>query len=246
MRRMLLLVGILFSILATAQEDYNKKDSQGRKQGVWKAVYEDAKAFRYVGQFKDDIPYGKFVYYYKTGAVQAVVVFSDNGKTTRSKMYHESGYMMAQGKYINEAKDSLWVYYDDRGYLSYQESYKGGKLNGQKVYYYAPLDGKYIVSRYEYYKNDVLDGEFVEFHENTQKKAEGNYKNGNLHGNVTHYYQNGKIMKVLKFKYAVQHGPQAFYNKTGEQIGIVWYWEGTRAETPEEEAIFKKRWEDSK
>ena len=247
MNRLLLAIGILFAFTAVAQQEkWNQTDSQGRKQGPWKAAYEDVKMYRYKGQFKDDVPYGKFVYYYKSGAVQAVVHFFEKGTLTRSKMYHESGYMMAQGKYINQKKDSLWLYYDDRGYLSYQEWYKKGKLDGQKVYYYAPTGGKYKVSRYEYYKNGVLDGEFVEYHENTQIKVKGQYKDGNFYGNVTHYYQNGKIQKLLKYKHAVKHGPQTFYNEKGEQIGIVWYWNGRKAEDKKEEARFQQLWNDSK
>ncbi|MBD3636406.1 MAG: hypothetical protein HUJ25_03615 [Crocinitomicaceae bacterium] len=247
MNRFLILLICIFSLSAFAQEqDYNKTDSQGRKQGKWRQAYEDAQMYRYVGQFKDDVPYGKFVYYYKSGAVQAVVNFSEKGRVTRSKIYHESGYMMAQGKYINQKKDSIWVYYDDRGYLSYQETYENGELNGQKVYYYAPIEGKYRVSRYEYYRNGVLHGEFVEYHENTNIKTKGQYRDGNLHGTVTHYYQNGKVKKVIKYKYAVKHGPSAFYNSKGEQIGIKWYWEGVLAETPQAEKIFQDRWEKSK
>lgn len=243
MNRIITVFILLFSIVAFGQQDYNKTDSQGRKQGKWKQAYENVKMYRYVGQFKDDYPVGKFVYYYETGEVQAVVHFSEKGTVTRSKMYHISGYMMAQGKYVNEKKDSTWVYYDDRGYIAYQESYKNGALNGQKVYFYAPRDGKYYVSRYEYYKNGVLDGEFVEYHENTKVKIQGQYKDGNLHGTIKHYYPNGKPKKVLKYKHAVKHGPQAFYNQKGEQIGVKWYWMGRVADTPEKEAEIKAKWE---
>jgi antitoxin component YwqK of YwqJK toxin-antitoxin module len=246
MNRLLVIFILLISAVSFSQTDVNQKDSQGRKQGKWKQAYKDVKAYRYVGQFKDDIPVGKFVYYFENGNVQAVVHFFNKGTVTRSKMYHDSGYMMAQGKYINQKKDSLWVYYDDRGYLSYQETFKGGKKNGQSVYFYAPRDGKYYVSRYEYYKNDVLHGEFKEYHENSKLKAKGQYRDGNLHGTVTHYYQNGKIKKVLKYKYAVEHGPWVFYDKKATQIGIKWYWEGVLAETPEAEQKFKALWDKSK
>ncbi|UKN01406.1 hypothetical protein K6119_16895 [Paracrocinitomix mangrovi] len=245
MGRLLILISILITTVGFAQQPqqkYNQTDAQGRKQGVWKKAYDNTQVFRYVGQFKNDIPVGEFTYYYESGEVQAKIVFSDNGKTTRSKMYHESGYLMALGKYVNEQKDSIWVYFDDKGRISYQETYKNDKLNGQKVYFYAPKDGQYPVSRYEYYKDGVLDGEFKEFHQNMQIKAKGQYKDGNLHGAIVYYYSNGKIMKTCNYKYAVKHGPWAFYNESGQLVGTKMYWEGKLMEgkqVDEKMAIWK-------
>ena len=244
MNRLLIILSIVLSVTTFAQE-INKKDAAGKKQGVWKKGYTNVKVYKYVGQFKDDIPFGKFVYYYESGAVEAVVNFSNKGTVTRSQMYHNSGYMMARGKYLNKLKDSVWVYYDDRGYVSYQETYKGGKLNGQKVYFYAPRDNKLHVARYEYYKNDVLHGEFKEYHANTKEKTKGIYKNGNLHGIVTHFHPDGKIKKVAHYKYAVKHGNWAFYNEKGALIGTKMFWEGHLMEGAQGEAK-KKLWEEQR
>ena len=226
LKTILTLTAALFCLQLSAQEKINQKDSQGRKQGTWKKAYEDAKAFKYVGQFKDDKPIGKFIYYRKNGSVEAVIIFSENGKVGRSTMYHNSGYVMAKGKYINQQKDSIWLYFDDRGYISYQEKYANGKQNGQSVYYYQPRDGKLPVARYEYYKNGVLDGEFKEYHENMNLKTEGNYKDGNLHGMVKHYHGNGKLKKIARYKYAVRHGFWIFYDESGKKVGDKLYWEG--------------------
>ncbi|MCB9224842.1 MAG: hypothetical protein H6582_11730 [Crocinitomicaceae bacterium] len=249
MNRLFFLFALFFVFAVSAQdqpvEKINQKDGQGRKQGVWKQAYPNVKVFRYVGQFKDDIPYGKFVYYYESGAVQAVVNFSGNGHTTRSEMYHNSGYMMAKGKYIDQKKDSIWVYYDDRGIISYQENYKNGVLEGQKVYFYAPVDGKLPVARYEYYRNGVLHGEYKEFHENNKVKEEGKYKDGNLDGYVRNYHRNGRLMKLKYYEHGVQHGPWFFYDESGEQVGTKWYWEGRllkkEAEIQEKKAIWDKQ-----
>jgi antitoxin component YwqK of YwqJK toxin-antitoxin module len=238
MNRFIILLALLFSFTAVAQDQptqkVNQKDSQGRKQGVWKKAYPNVKVFRYVGQFKDDVPYGKFIYYYETGTVQAVVQFSNNGKTTRSLMYHHSGYLMARGKYINQKKDSTWVYFDDRGIISYQENYENGELDGQKVYFYEPKDNKLRVAKYEYYRNGVLHGEFKEYHENAKLKAEGKYKDGNLDGIIKYYHGNGRIRKVSRFEHAVKHGPWVFYDEKGQSVGTKWYWDGR---------LLKKEWE---
>ena len=232
----------LISLSVIAQSEINQTDSQGRKQGVWKKPYEQSKVFRYVGQFKDDVPYGKFIYYYETGEVEAVVHFFEKGKVTRSQLYHRSGYMMAKGKYVNQQKDSIWVYYDDRGLISYQETYKGGKLNGQKVYFYQPRDNKLYIARYEYYRDGILHGEFKEFHQNTEVKAEGRYVDGNLDGKVMYYHPNGRIKKILHYKHAVQHGLNSFYNEKGELVGTTMYWNGRLVEDKDEAEEKKKIW----
>ena len=53
----------------------NKKDSQGRKQGEWKKAYKDVQVYQYIGQFKNDKPYGEFTYFYKSGNVIGYALF---------------------------------------------------------------------------------------------------------------------------------------------------------------------------
>jgi antitoxin component YwqK of YwqJK toxin-antitoxin module len=226
LKSLLILFTLLLTVPAISQADINKTDSQGRKQGIWKKGYPNVKAFKYTGQFKDDKPYGKFMYYRENGTCEAIIDFADNGKTGRSKMFHNSGYLMAMGKYINQKKDSIWLYFDDRGTISYQEKYLGGLLNGQTVYYYEPKEGKLPVARYEYYEDDILNGEFREYHENMKLKAEGNYLDGNLHGKIKYYHGNGKLQKICRYKHAVKHGFWIFYNEEGKQVGDKLYWEG--------------------
>lgn len=209
-------------------QQVNQVDSQGRKQGTWKKAYDNSAVYKYVGQFKDDKPIGKFVYYYETGEVEAVVNFMDDGVSAYSQMYHESGYMMARGKYINQLKDSTWIYFDDRGIVSYQEDYKNGKLDGLKIIYYEPSDGKYLVARYYNYREGLLHGEFKTYHPNTQLASEGTYDNGNLNGDVKYYYPNGNLMRLERWKYAVKHGYWIFYGEDGKQVGYKLYWEGVQ------------------
>lgn len=207
----------------------NKKDSQGRKQGVWKKAYRDVQVYQYVGQFKNDKPYGEFTYYYKSGNVQSKIKFLNGGTTAYNKMYHESsGRLMAQGKYVNQQKDSLWLYYDNVGNLKSQETFVNGKLEGQSVTYYEPQGGKYVVAKYEYYKNGVRDGQFKEYHPNTQLKSEGTYKDGNRNGMVKNFYPSGKIRSVERYKFAVKHGWWIFYGKDGRQVGKELFWEGKK------------------
>jgi len=215
----------------------NQKDAQGRKQGVWKKPYPSSAAFIYVGQFKDDKPLGQFTYFYESGKTKIIMDFRDDGKTSYAKMYHESGYLMARGKYINQEKDSTWVTYDDRGIISYQEDYKKGKLDGQRVIFYEPVNGQYKVMEYSYWKAGLQHGEYKKYHPNSKVAEEGNYVDGNKHGEVKHYHPHGKIALVQRYKYAVKHGYQIAYDKTGKRTGYTLYCDGTEFKR---EALKKK------
>lgn len=226
----ILLAFTFISIGAFAQ--VNQKDAKGRKQGIWKKPYETSKAFVYVGQFKDDRPIGTFTYYYESGKTKVIMDFWKDGKTSYSRMYHESGYLMARGKYLNKEKDSTWVQYDDRGIISYQEDYKKGKLDGQRVVFYEPSNGKYKVMQYSYWRAGAQHGEYKKYHPNSKLSEEGKYIDGNKHGDIKHYHPNGKISMIERYKYAVKHGYQIVYDKTGKQSSYKLYWEGFELKGP--------------
>jgi antitoxin component YwqK of YwqJK toxin-antitoxin module len=228
MKQVLTSLLLLLSFASFSQnQPINKKDSQGKKDGVWKKPYKDVKVYQYVGQFKHGEPYGTFTYYYKSGNVESKMTFVDGTKKAYAKLYHEStGRLMAKGKYVNQQKDSLWLYFDNKGQLKSQEWYKNGKLNGQRVVYYEPVNGQYRVARYEYYKDGMLNGDFKEYYKNTKLKAQGKYVNGFLDGNVIYYHQNGRIQKVEKYAHNVKHGWWVFYDDKGQQVGKKLYYEG--------------------
>ncbi|MBK6526554.1 MAG: toxin-antitoxin system YwqK family antitoxin [Crocinitomicaceae bacterium] len=229
---------ILFlSVTFCGISQVNQTDANGMKQGVWKKAYDNSGVYKYTGQFKDDKPYGKFVYYYETGEVEAVINFSDDGSVGYSKMYHESGYLMARGKYTNQLKDSTWIYFDDRGIVSYQEEYKNGKLNGIKVVYYQPVNGQYLIAKYFNYRDDLMHGEFKTYHPSTALESEGSYDNGKLHGTIKYYYPNGKYLRIERYNYGVRHGYWIFYNDDGTQAGYKLFWEGKELKG---EALAKK------
>jgi len=218
---------LIFISLCSFSQSTNQIDSQKRKQGPWEKYYPNSAMIKYKGQFKDNKPYGLFTYYYPSGRVEAQVRFLEGGRITYSQVYHESSAKIkAMGKYINQKKDSTWTYFDNRGNVKSKEKYINDKLNGQRVVYYEPVEGKYVVARYEYYKNNMLHGIFKEYHTNTKLKAEGNYVDGNLDGIVKYYHPNGKLERIERYKHAVKHGWWVFYNPDGTQAGERLFWEG--------------------
>lgn len=223
------------TVYSQPHSSVNQVDSEGRKQGVWKKAYPRVQTYRYVGQFKDDQPYGKFTYYYEDGAVEAVIDFREEGKVSYHKNYHPSGYLMACGKYLHRQKDSVWLFYNDRGLIRYQVQYKSGKREGQKIHYHTSESGEAIVVRREHYQGDTLSGSFSEYYPNGRIKTEGNYASGQLDGTVKHYYANGKLKKLLRYKNKAKDGFWLFYGKDGKKVGDQLYCEGRLLEGAERE-----------
>lgn len=215
---------LVFSF-AQAQQGGNKVDAQGKKQGEWKKFYENSSSIRYVGTFKDDKPVGKFYYYYESGQIQSVMIHRKDG-SSYCEMYHQTGNLMAKGVYIDEERDSTWYFFDDRGTLSYQESYKNGKLHGQQVVYYEPVNGEYRVMESTYWRNGLKHGEHKEYFPNTRLRCESNYVDGNLNGARKYYYTSGKLERIERYKYATRHGIWNYYGEDGKQLGLIIYWEG--------------------
>jgi len=58
---LLISIFLFVSVLGFSQDDFNKKDSQGRKQGKWVELHEKSSIKKYEGQFKDDKPFGEFM-----------------------------------------------------------------------------------------------------------------------------------------------------------------------------------------
>ncbi|GAB4146928.1 MAG: hypothetical protein Fur0041_21110 [Bacteroidia bacterium] len=192
----------------------NKTDEKGRKQGAWKKLDEKGTVV-YVGQFKDDKPYGKFTYFDTEGRKMTEMDFRDNG-VAYSKMFYVSGKLQAQGKYVNQQKDSTWLFYNEDGYLLSEEIYLKGKKEGKSVVYHP---GTKQVAEEKYYKNGVEDGKWVQYYADGKKKAEGTYVMGNLEGKAIWYFPDGRIDILGNYKHAVKHGIWTYYNPDGTVKG---------------------------
>ena len=86
------LVLLLFCIpFFSFSQSINEIDASGKKQGVWQKTYESGK-LRYKGQFRDNIPYGIFNYYYSTGELQSAKEFFHNGLAAATHIFYKRIY----------------------------------------------------------------------------------------------------------------------------------------------------------
>lgn len=235
MKNFTLLVTAIFLLdyASFAQGNLNSTDAKGFKQGKWVGKYESGKT-RYEGNFKDNQPYGTFIYFYETGEKSAELTFSDNGKKNKARFYHINGRLMGRGNYIDQKKDSTWLYYDDREILSHEENYMHGKREGiSRVFY---LDGS--VAEEKNYRNNVENGPCKQWYPEGKLKYEANYLDGNPEGKVTHYHYNGQIKSTGLYQYAVKNGEWISYNEDGSVFMSETYKKGELATLKKENGLF--------
>lgn len=218
-------LGVFFLTNISAQ-GLNKKDAKGEKHGKWTVFYEKTTVPKYIGQFKHGKPHGTFTYYYKSNKVKGVMKFEAGGKISRILLYHENGEPMAFGKYINKLKDSVWVQYGPSGKISYTETYKLGKLDGEKIIYYIFSEDKrpLQISKKLHFKEGVAEGDVVEYFPDGVLKMKGAYKNGRLEGKVEYFNPSGSLARICRYKNHLKHGWWIAYGEDGKESNRMYYW----------------------
>jgi len=242
MTKILNIIAILaFPLTFSAQ--VNQVDSQGRKQGEWVKYHERSKVPKYTGQFKNDQPVGKFIYYYPSSKLKSIVIHEEDSPRAEAYFYHENKNLLSFGIYMNQKKDSVWTHYGPSGRISFKETYKNDVLHGKRITYYVPElvhDKTVEVMREANYENGRLNGPVVEYFPGGVKKLEGEYKEGKFDGIAKRYHPNGKLMILERWKNRRKHGWWVSYDSSGKETGRTYYFEGDKVEGKDLERMMKK------
>lgn len=204
---------IIFLFLLGSTQLFSQ--NMDEKNGPWRSTYPDG-SVKSTGQFNHNIPYGEFIHYYKSGIMQSVTVFENQGIQARNSTWYESGNLMAEGKYINKQKDSTWSYYGDSiDQLIAVEQYTMGKLEGRSITYYpgTPQAAEVIL-----YHNGIKQGELRKYFPDGGTMTEGTYLNDKLDGPFTLYYPDGSIQLKGIYENGEQAGEWKYYSITGKEI----------------------------
>lgn len=186
------------------QEEINRTDKQGKKQGVWKDFYE-------------------------TGNVKSETNFLNGEKTGYSKSFSKTGSLANIDKYVGDSLQTeapeLTTKLEVRN-----EYYEDGSIKKTGTYLYGLEEGTHKeyspegkITAAKIYKEGVLTGEglideagnqlgpWIEYHASGKIKAKGNYENGTKTGEWIFYHVNGKVEQKGK------------YDKKGRPQGL-WLW----------------------
>ena len=229
-------ISVLFFITQVrAQDAPNVTDMAGKKQGHW-IKYDENKKKIYDGNFADNIPEGKFIYYSSIGTPKAITFFSGNGKIARTQHFNINGKIAGEGKYIDQKIDSIWKFYNDAGLLLSVELYSDGAKNGScKVYY---PNGQ--ISEDKMFLNGRPNGNCTKYFESGTIKYKGQTIIDKAEGKTTFYFSNGKVNAEGYYKNDLKDGSWKFYNQDGTLKKTVLYVNGVTNDKSELNIINKE------
>lgn len=217
MLRQVFITIIILSISIGNYYNQNSTDSQGRKQGAWVKYHPDGKTPRYKGQFKDDKPYGEFVYYYETGEVQTVLEYQTDG-TAIAKTYFQNGSLMTKGSYLNQQKEGVWWYFSADKLVIGKETYKNGKLDGVSYKFFPTEIGQQPIILEEItYVNGLAQGTWTRYYKDGKTQVRGKYKDGQEVGECIWYTVYGKPEIIGYYQHGVKNGWWRYFDTDGKE-----------------------------
>lgn len=160
-----------------------------------------------------------YQYFDETGKV--ITEVKRDGKKLRMQSFHPNGMKWKEGEWIDGIEEGAWKEYNQMGVLVRDETYVGGKLNGEQRYYYNTGEQKSVfnyvdglrqglakeyyyngkVSKQVMFKDDQLNGYYYEYRIDGQPEEITYYINGKPNGTMTQYDCKGR--KRRSFLYAL-------------------------------------------
>ncbi|WP_426485852.1 toxin-antitoxin system YwqK family antitoxin [Flavobacterium sp. 2] len=204
---------ILFLISSVAfSQDYNKVDSNGKKDGVWKGTYEISKRPRYEGTFDHGKETGIFKFFddTKKGDVIASRDFTANDGSSYTIFYDQNKNKVSEGKEIGKSREGEWKYYHKASKVVMTlENYKNGKLEGTRSVYYP--DAK--IAEEMTYKNGLKEGIYKKYGQNAILLEQSIFKDNLYNGDAIFYDSDGVMASKGKFLNGKKVGRWQFYLK---------------------------------
>lgn len=214
-RYILMLVTLLFAVMPLMSQDFNKTDSKGRRQGIWRGFYPNGQ-LRYEGQFKNDKCKGTFKYYDEQGNLKATNEFDKSGEKALNKTYAPNGRMIATGYYQNQKKEGEWKYFDEAsGQLRLVEDNKEGKVHGWSKLY-NPNNG--VLAEETQYVEGQPEGQCRKYSNTGTLLMECQYHKGQLEGPTKTYYPTTALKEEGQYANGEKVGLWKTYNEDGDVI----------------------------
>lgn len=175
------LVLVFFLSTTLFAQESNQLDANGKKQGLWKGIYEESKRPRYEGTFDHGKEVGMFKFFddTKVGTVIATREFNAKDNSCYTICYNQNKNKVSEGKLVNKLYEGEWKYYhENSSEIMTLEIYVNGKLNGLRKVFYP--SGK--IAEEANYKNGKKEGFYKKYAENGTVLEETIYKNDEYDG----------------------------------------------------------------
>lgn len=208
---------LLLSISMLAQSDYNKLDEKGKKNGLWKGIYQDTKNPKYEGTFDHGEEIGVFTFFDNTKmkTVVATREFNTKDNSAYTVFFDPKKNKVSEGKVVNKEYQGQWKYYHKASQsIMTIENYTNGKLEGLRSVFYP--NGK--IAEEIIYKIDLKSGVYKRYTEIGIIIEESNYKNDQYDGiAIFRDADDGTIVSKGKFTNGKKTGVWQFFEK-GELV----------------------------
>ena len=195
-----------------AQNNFNKLDEKGKKNGPWKGIYEDTKNPKYEGTFEHGKEVGFFTFFdnTKTKKVIATREFNPKDNSAYTIFYDQNKNKVSEGKVVNKLFEGRWNYYHKASKaIMTIENYTNGKLEGLRSVFYP--NGK--IAEEINFKDNLKEGICKRYTENGIVIEESAYKNNEYNGTTTFKDSDGNLISKGNFVDGKKAGVWHFYEK---------------------------------
>ena len=211
--------------------------SKGSKEGEWIRWHINGiKA--HVVSFKGDLESGLAKSWHVTGQLKSKGSFKNGIRLGVWSFYNERGQASGKGAFKNGQRHGQWLLYDDQGKPRSKGRYQRGRLIGRWTYFDArgrkngvcdwtsKANGDFqdcrrnngIPIRKGLVVDGVEEGNWVYFHRNGKKRAQGEMRAGERHGVWRFWHNSGK--KQAKGEYISGRKSEAWmcWDDTGQRV----------------------------
>lgn len=212
MKQLIIIFFIFFSTTIYSQSNINKFDENGKKNGVWKGIYQESKRPRFEGTFDHGKEVGIFTYFDDTNSssVMATRQFNTKDNSAYTIFFDQKKNKVSEGSVVNKMRDGVWnIYHETSNVIMTSENYLDGKLNGLKTTNF--LSGK--VAELANYKNGYKVGIYKKFSENGILLEESFYVDGEINCISTFRAPDGLVVAKGMFKQGKKSGIWLFYER---------------------------------
>ncbi len=207
------LVLILMTQVTTiAQENINRTDLNGLKQGHWIKKYPNGQIM-YDGYFADNKPVGEFKRFDEDGNPESILFYGTDNDTVKAQFFHPNGYIAGKGCYLDRKKTGEWLYFSDYidGRLLMKCNYTDDMIEGIRIKYHwnGNIAEKLVFER------GIKSGTWLQYFTDGTLCLESSYSNGNLNGDFRSWHNNGKPEITGQYSKNVRVGTWIFYDTEG-------------------------------
>jgi antitoxin component YwqK of YwqJK toxin-antitoxin module len=113
------------------------------------------------------------------------------------KNYYDNGILKEEYSLNSDGKkEGHYKFYYPNGGIKKKGVYINQQLDGEYIEYFNNSNTYFI----ENFNNGVQEGEYKKYFNNGQLKIKSNYENNQLNGDYISYHQNGNVNIIAKYK----------------------------------------------